>query len=212
MLTWILYVFAATGVQPDLTRLPELPSTLSWRLDVEFHDPQRINVRLPGDMSDSTFWYLLYQVTNNTGADVEFFPSVRLVTDTLQVVEAGSVVHPLVYDKVAERHRKEYPFLAPPATVTGRLLQGEENARASVAVFQPFDPAASSFTIFASGFSGEMSRIPNPAFDAGKAESEENVRAFLVRRTLAIVYDLPGDPSTRQYAKPVRRTREWVMR
>jgi hypothetical protein len=212
MMMWLLCILAVEGLQPDRAQLPELPSTLSWRLDVEFHDPQRINIRLPGDTFDSTFWYLLYQVTNNNNADVDFYPSVRLVTDTLQVVEAGTGIHPLVYDKIAERHEREYPFLAPPAKVTGRLLQGEENSRASVAVFQPFDPQASSFTIFATGFSGEMHRIPNPTFDPEKGDTEENVRAFLLRRTLAIVYDLPGDSGTRQFATPLRRTREWVMR
>lgn len=191
---------------------PELPSAQTWRLDVEFHDLQRLDVRLPGDAEESTYWYLLYRVTNRTGADVDFYPSVRLVTDTLQVVEAGADVHPQVYDLIAERHRQEYPFLAPPAKVTGRLLQGVENSRATVAVFRRFDPEAAGFTVFATGFSGELHRVPNPAFDADKPESEENVRAFLLRRTLAIVYDLPGDRATRQYAKPVRRTREWVMR
>ena len=54
--------------------------------------------------------------------------------------------------------------------------------------------------------------IPNPTFDTSRPESDENPRAFVLRKTLAIRYDLPGDPLTRTVSKPVRRTREWVMR
>ncbi|RME38913.1 MAG: hypothetical protein D6788_06455, partial [Planctomycetota bacterium] len=156
--------------------------------------------------------YMLYEVINRTGRDVDFLPSIELVTDTLQVVQAGAEIHPRVYDLIRQRHRKEFPFLRTPYEVTGRLLQGEENARASVAVFRDFDATASRFTIYASGFSGRMQRKPNPEFDRSRGESPDNPPYFVLRRTLAIVYDLPGDPQTRHQAKPVRRTRTWVWR
>ena len=183
-----------------------------WRLDVKFHDPQRITFRLPGDTHETTFWYLLYEVNNSTGRDVEFFPSFRLVTDTLQVVTAGDDISPSVYDAIAARHKREFPFFAPPTKVTGQLLQGRENARASAAVFRMFDKEASAFTVYGAGFSGDMDRVPNPSFDTTKEESEANPRFFMLRGTLALVYDLPGDAETRQRAKPIRRTRKWVMR
>jgi hypothetical protein len=74
--------------------------------------------------------------------------------------------------------------------VTGLLLQGEENARASAMVFGTFDPGAAGFTIFAGGLSGEIERLRNPAFDKTQPESEVNPRSFLLRRTLAITYNL----------------------
>lgn len=197
---------------PGVTAAQSGSFATAWRLDVKFHDPQRMTLRFPGDQHSSTFWYMLYEVTNNTRQEVGFYPSFRLVTDTLQVVEAGADIPPSVYDVIAARHSGEFPFLAPPAKVTGRLLQGEENARTSVAVFRPFDEEAKSFTVYAGGLSGEVQRVPNPAFDAKKKVSETNPRSFLLRRTLAIVYDLPGAPEKRWLAKPVRRTREWVMR
>ena len=184
----------------------------SWQLDVKFHDLQRILLRLPGDDHPTTFWYMLYEVRNNTGEDRQFFPSFRLVTDTLKVVEGGADVHPLVYDAIAARHKEEFPFLAPPTKVTGLLLQGEANARASAAVFRTFDLEADGFTVYAAGLSGEIQRLANPTFDAKQKESESNPRFFILRRTLAIKYELPGDPSTRSQATPIRRTREWVMR
>ncbi len=184
----------------------------AWQLDVRFHDPQRLVLRLPGDREETAFWYLLYEVTNNTGRDRQFYPSVRLVTDTLKVVEAGADINPLVYDVIAARHKREFPFFAPPAKVTGLSLQGKENARATVAVFRDFDREASSFTIYASGFSGEIDRVANPAFDVAREESDDNPRFFTLRRTLVITYDFPGDPDTRERATPIRRARDWVMR
>lgn len=186
--------------------------TTSWQLDVKFHDVQRLTLRLLGDRQETTFWYLLYEVTNHTGLDRHFYPSFRLVTDTLQVVEGGANVSPTVYDVILGRHKAESPFLALPTKVTGLLLQGQANARASVVVFRDFDEEANGFSIYLSGFSGEMRRNPNPTFNPKQAESQQNRPYFLLRRTLAIRYDFPGDPQTRHRATPIRRTRDWVMR
>ena len=188
------------------------PAPRSWQFDVRFHDAQRLVLRLPGGREDTTFWYVLYEVTNNTGRDRQFFPSIQLVTDTLEVTEAGADIHPMVYDVIAGRHNQEFPFFAPPSKVLGLALQGRENARASAAVFRDFDPKASRFVVYASGFAGDVERVYNPSFDRSKKESDTNRRFFSLRRTLAVTYDLPGDPGTRGRAKPVRRTRDWVMR
>lgn len=192
---------------------PGMPSvSMSWELTFEFHDPQRITLTLPGEMQPITYWYLLFKVTNETGSEVEFYPSFRLVTDTLQVVEGGANVNPAVYDAIAERHKGQYPFFAPPTEITGTLLQGEENARVSAAVFRMFDPTAARFTVYISGLSGDIDRIPNPATKPANPGSSDAPRFFLLRRTLAITYDLPGDVHTRLEATPIRRSRTWVMR
>jgi len=182
----------------------------TWELDFEFHDPQRIVFHESG--RESIYWSVLFRVVNNTGRDVDFYPSFRLVTDTLEVVEGGAGVSSAVYDAIIARHRGEYPFLATPAEVTGPLLQGSDNGRSSIAVFRQFDTSANEFTVFISGLSGDMTRVPNPRFDGGREESLENPRFFVLRRTLALTYRLPGDPGTRRYAKPERIGRKWVMR
>lgn len=182
----------------------------SWELDIEFADPQRITINTPE--GPQTYWYVLYRVINRTGKDVRFFPSARIVTNTLKVVDAGDGVHPGVYDSIAARHRLDFPFFAPPTKVTGLLLQGVANARESAAVFRPFDPEASSFKVYLHGLAGEKVRVNNTAFDPTQPESEDNPRSFLAQRTLEISYDLPGDRNTRTTATPIRRDRQWVMR
>jgi hypothetical protein len=204
--------YAAAASPAHAQPRTDIARTPRSQLDFQFHDPQRITVRLAGDTASTTYWYLLYTVTNNTGRDVQFFPSFRLVTNTLEVVDGGSGIHPRVYEYVAARHRDQCPFFEPPLKVSRLLLQGPENARTSAAIFRTFDLEASTFTVFVSGLSDEVDRIANPGFDPKKEESNENQRSFILRRTLAITYDLPGDAKTRSLAAPVRRNREWVMR
>lgn len=187
----------------------ELIST-AWQLDFHFYDPQRISVTVPGESTPRTFWYLLFQVVNNTGRDVEFYPSFDLVTDTLEAIKGGDGVPVEVYEAIAARHRGEFPFFAVPAKITGTLLQGVANSRASAAVFRTFDPLAARFTVYVAGLSGEVTRVSPPVgVDALKDIDEAT---FVLRRTLAIAYDLPGDVATRTWVVPVRRSRSWVLR
>jgi len=208
---WI-YVAAMLLGAPAIAQEVIPGAALTWQLDIEFRDPQRLMVRLPGESQPRTYWYVIYRVTNNTGQDVQYLPSARLVTDTLDVVRAGDNVPVSLYHRIAALHRRDYPFFARPTKVSGLLLQGEENARTSAFVFPDFDPEATTFTVFISGLSGLIDRIPNPAFDTDQPASEDNPRSFTRRLTLGIEYVLPGDERTRSGAQPKRRNRHWVMR
>jgi len=201
------------GMSGVATAAPE-PKVLpeKWELNFEFHDPQRITLTLPGDSKPTTFWYLLYTAANQTNRELPFYPTFHLVTDTLQVVEGGDRISPLVYDAIRARHQKLYPFLVDPPRVFGELKQGEDNRLTSVAVFQDFDPEASSFSIYVGGLSGEIVRLANPSFDGSQKESDQNPQFFVLRKTLAIHYDFPGDTRTRNMSVPARVKREWVMR
>jgi len=205
-------VCAATTALPARAQEVIPGAASAWQLNIEFHDPQRITLRLPGTEQETTYWYMLYTVTNNTGQDVQFMPSAQLVTDTLDVVTAGDNIHPSVYKDIAALYKKEYPFFARSTKVSGLLLQGEENARTSALVFRTFEPKANSFSIYFSGLSGLIDRIANPAFDTSKPESNDNPRSFTRRLTLALDYVLPGDETSRRAAQPIRKNRRWEMR
>lgn len=187
-------------------------ATKTWDLDFEFHDLARISLTLPGDSSPTTFWYLLYTVTNSTGRDVPFYPSFELVTDNLGVITGGDNISPSVYEAVIARHKHAYPFLVGPIEATGKLLQGSDNARTSMAVFREVPADVNSLTVYVAGLSGDVARVPNPSFDGNRPETAENAPFFALRKTLAIRYDLPGDPRTQRSATPIRRSMEWVMR
>ena len=66
--------------------------------------------------------------------------------------------------------------------------------------------------MYVAGLSGEIERLGNPVFNPDKPESAQNRRFYTLRKTLAIAYDLPGDPGTRGAAEPIRRGWDWVMR
>lgn len=187
-------------------------SSNAWELKFDFADLQRITLRVPGNSQPQTFWYLLYTVTNESEKDVEFFPSFELVTDSLQVVTAGDYIHPRVVDAIAARHKAAHPFFIEPSQVSGRLRVGTDNSKTSAAIFRDFDPQSNSLRVFASGLTGEVTRVTNPAFDGEKKESIDNQRFFTLRKTLMIEYDLPGDPMTRSASVPVRKGWSWVMR
>lgn len=184
----------------------------SWELDLAFHDPQRISMRLPGDARETTFWYLLYTVTNDTGREVEYYPSFDVVTDKLDVIEGGLGISPSVYDAIEARHKKVYPFFVEPKRVFGTLLQGEDNAVTSAVAFKRLPQEVNHFTVYVGGLSGEIVRVVNRTFDSARPESKDNQRVFTLRKTLAISYDIPGDVHTRRQATPVRTRQEWVLR
>jgi hypothetical protein len=185
-------------------------ASTAWELDFEFTEPELISVAVPGEAQPRTYWYMLYRVTNRTGQDIDFAPLFRLVTDTLDVRIGGENAHPAVYDIIAARHKQRFPFFTPPFKMTGKLLQGAENARTSAAVFELFDPKADRFSVYISGLSGELVREPNSAFDPSQPESDKNPRWFLLNRTLEITYAIPGDAGNR--GTPVRKDRKWVLR
>ncbi len=93
-----------------------------------------------------------------------------------------------------------------------------------MAVFREMDVRVSRFTIYVSGLSGERMTKRNPLYVAARAGSgkkaaagtgdagEENPKYFVLRKTLALPYTLPGDARTRRSATPALGRMTWVMR
>ncbi len=184
----------------------------SWELKFRFHDPQRVSVFEPGKKDPTLYWYMLYRVENQSGKEVDFYPRMELVTDTLKVVASQQHVSPETFNAV--QRRSGNPLLLPPEKVTGKLLVGEEHARYSVAMWKDFDPKAKGFTIYVTGLSGEWTKVRNPAFDEDKPRNDKNPRYFILRKTLAIPYRFPVSESMRQAGIPERlpEKQAWVMR
>lgn len=188
------------------------PFPVSWELKFRFMDPVKVSVFLPGQSDPVVYWYMLYTVENGTDREVDFFPRFDLVTDTLQVIPSEIRVSPEAFQAI--KRRSGDPLLLPPEKTTGRLLRGADQARHGVAVWRDFDPQVREFKIYVGGLSGEFVRVRNAAFDAERAEGEDNPRYFTLRKTLEIPYKLPGSVQTRRLATPERIADEqkWVMR
>jgi hypothetical protein len=231
MRSWLLVLGTlAVMTIPGLTAFaPAAPTPSiapkSWQLEFEFQDPQRLVIQLPGEAKPRVYWYMLYTVTNNSNRDVQFMPRFQIVNDNLQVLETDVTADPVVFSAIKKIHTKDRPFLLEPLEVLGKLLQGADNAKDSVAIWQDFSGDTRQFTIFVGGLSGEMVTLPNPTYDSAKPEfvMKElpggiktkvmvNPKRFVLYKTLSISYRLPGDDEARKQADPIRESVEWLMR
>ncbi len=222
----ILALAAIPGLAGKAAAAPQ-PSIApkSWQLEFEFEDPRRISVQIPGEKVPRTYWYMLYTVSNNSGRDVQFLPRLEIVTDKLRVVETDAAADPAVFAAIKKLHLRDHPFLLEPLEVMGKLLQGADNAKDSVAIWQDFTGDARQFTVFVGGLSGESVMLPNPAYDSAKPEFitkdlpggtktqvPVNPKRFVLYKTLSVAYNLPGDNEARKQAEPIRQKVEWLMR
>jgi hypothetical protein len=209
------------------------PIPTAWELTLQPATPTRIQA------DGRTWWYVIYTVINNTGQDVDFHPDIVRVSEIENELTAEQAaarpdeaprvtvdpaivgVPTRVYKAIADRHARTHPFLVTPVKAISRLLQGKDNAITSVAVFSDLSPRASKFTIYFGGLSGEKIAKPNPAYssqmsaaaDAKAASGDDaNPKLFVLRKTLAMPYTVPGDASTRRIAAPVLGRMTWVMR
>jgi len=229
--TTLLVAAAVTRGEPEPS-----PSPTKWELTFKPSEMQRITA---SDRSghQRTYWYFIYRVSNNTGQDVDFLPAIERVSEIDTEVPADQAdkspqaasklivdpaitgIDPAVYKAIKQRHARTYPLLVSPVDVIGRIRQGLDNSRDSVAVFPELDPRASRFTIYVGGLSGERITRPNPMYKKPPGDSKpvavdesKNSPVFVLQKTLALPYTLPGDVNTRRVATPALGRPTWVMR
>lgn len=213
-----LLAVVSIGLCGSLARSAPEPSfaSLAWELDFDHQTPMMIRVQAPGQADRDTYWYMLYQITNNTGDERYFVPEFTLYTDTGQVIRSGVGVSPAVFEAVRRRHRND--LLESSADLTGRVLQGEDNARFGVAIFRDIDADARKFDIFVGGLSGETVRIELPVpVEIEQMDDEGNIQTvqqdeILLRKTLELHFRLPGEPQARTQTQVIPAGQSWVMR
>jgi len=179
-----------------------------WTLAVKYEHPQQI-VMPWGPGGETRFWYMIVTVTNHTGQDVEFYPKCDLMTDTFQIVPANQGVTPAVFAAIKQRHQSQYPFLEPLRGVANRVLEGEDNAKDIVIIWQDFDTQALGFKVFITGLSNETAVVPHPV--AVDQATGRPVPVYL-RKTLELSYALRGDPTLRASVEVASKGQSWVMR
>ncbi|MEM9251491.1 MAG: hypothetical protein AAGB29_03990 [Planctomycetota bacterium] len=162
----------------------------SWTLEFDYESPRPIAVK---DLAGNTrwYWYLPYEVTNNSGGDRLFVPNASVFTDAGDLMDANVDIPPAVFRAIAEELGND--LLEAPSQVVGELLQGPDYARESVIIWPHFDADVDEFTVFVTGLSGETASIEVP----GSGETE------LLRRTAALKFGTPGDRALNPQGQPV---------
>ncbi len=182
-----------------------VPAPADWTLNVRFENPQQIV--LPGAIPQR-FWYMILTITNETGKDVDFYPSCELMTDTFQRVPAIQGTSSVLFDRIKKRYQGRYPFLELLEDVGNKILQGQDNAKDVVVFWPDFDPNAKSFDIFISGLSNETAVVDDPV----KKDEHGNPVKIYLRKTLDLTYSIVGDPKFRGRQKLKLENKQWVMR
>ncbi len=174
----------------------------SWEFEIDFGRPKPVSIRdITGE--HRWYWYLTYQIENDTGQERLFIPEITVATDQGDIIVAGQNVPPSVFDVIKERERN--PLLLSPIQIVGRVLQGTDFVREGVAIWPAFDKPVDYMDVFFSGVSGETAVIDLP----GEEEEKEQV---VVRKTLMIKYHMPGSRVHPQQQTIEPLGQEWVMR
>ena len=199
----------------------------SWSFELSMLTPNAIAVPTARGRV-AWYWYAAYRVTNNTGEDRLFIPEVVVLNNHGEIVQTNRRIPPSVYPAIATRLGNS--LLESPTDVVGRLLQGPDFAKESVAIWPASERDVDEFTLFFAGIDGETKPLVSPqtgetileaATDpiTGKPvldpDGKPVLRPVMVQRTRAFTFQTPGtlgegDNLRRQ---PVRLVTEFeVMR
>jgi len=172
--------------------------TDSWQLEFDYDMPRVINVVTEAGQPARTFWYMPYTVTNDTGADQMFIPDIRVLTNAGDIIQAGRNVPPIVFEAIKAEQRNV--LLVSPIEVIGRLLQGEDNAKDTVAIWAAPEHDIDAATMLIKGLSGETTVVRHP-------ETGEDI---VLRKTLKLDFATPG--GNNPAARPIKLVdTDWVM-
>ncbi len=200
---------AQAAIRPQI-----IPS--EWELKIKVQDVQSVRVRIPGAKAPETFWYILYTVTNQTGKDQTFIPSFTLYTDTGQALRGDSGSSPKIFGAIQARHNN--PLLKNGTGVTGKLLQGADNAKDGVAIFRNIDPKARKFDLFVGGLSGETAvetlpvKVKVVQYDLKGVKTTIETDRIVLQKMLQLAYAIPGEAGARPGMRLRAGKRTWVMR
>ncbi|MGP1308741.1 MAG: hypothetical protein ACTS27_00900 [Phycisphaerales bacterium] len=206
---------AAISVAPTAVAAPEpSPVPVRWQLDVTPGPLRVLKMDVPGE-GPRSFFYMPYKVVNNTGEDLYFAPVFELATDEGEILRAGREVPTAAVREAM--NRLSNPFMVEPIQAIGTLAQGEENAVESIAIWPAPNLSVDRVSVYAAGFSGETRRIVKPvviriASENQDEDGEEASNEVLLRKTLMLVHQTPGE-LTRTGNTPLTRVEQrWIMR
>ncbi len=146
-----------------------------------------------------------------------FVPEFVLYTDNGDLVRSQRGIPPMVFDQIKKTFND--PLLVDQTTMTGKILQGEDNAKCGVAIFKDFDGIAGEVHVFVGGLSGESQEVELPVEVqvrelSAKGELQTVAKKKVVlSRTLDLMYVFPGNPAARTFTgRLTTKDKNWIMR
>lgn len=171
----------------------------AFQLDFSCNQPRPIAIRSP-EGNIQWYWYLLYTVTNKTGSDHLYIPDITIAYDDGAIVQAGADIPATVFKTIEQKEKN--PLLLSPLEVVGTLLQGDDFAKTTVAIWPHFGPDVKEMRIFIAGLSGETAKLTI------KGQKEP----ALLRKTRMLIYEVPGTGTHPQDQVLKRKSDTWIMR
>jgi hypothetical protein len=193
-------LLAVAGTAPLIGLAPE-PDAVPrrWELQVDASDLRLVTIDVP-NIGARKYLYMTFKATNNSGQDMLFAPSFELSDGDGHVYRSGRDVPLFVTQQLLAQTQN--PFIQDQIGVIGELLQGAENTKDGLVIWpvDAFNP--SQVTVYAAGFSGETKTVISPD---GKSK-------FVLRKTLRLEFQPPGDLSGPASETIPVSTRSWIMR
>jgi len=155
------------------------------------------------DQGNKPYFFLTYNITNFSGADLLFAPDVSLMTDNISVLKSGRNVPTAVTNAILEE--LDNPLVESQIDIVSTVLQGPEHARDGVLIWPAEQLDVDEVSIFFAGLSGEFE-----SYVVGR--ETDNPRRYTLRKTLMLRFATPGEFSE-QGARPFEMAeKRWVMR
>jgi hypothetical protein len=168
----------------------------SWQLKFEPGD-----LRLFVDPLDgAAYWYVTYEVTNQTGRVHTWAPIFELYTDDGLIQRSGRGVPSRVLEDMLTMLGD--PLLETQNVIIGDLRPGRENAKSGLVAWPAINTTVTEMSMFVRGISGENTRVESPL--TGETAS--------LWKTLQIDYLLPGEARARRSAPVTVVQQDWIMR
>jgi len=193
-----LLVLGAMGLAPEPDPIPR-----RWQLDFTTGPLRVVTVDLDG-VGPRQYFYLTYKVVNGTGQDQLFAPAMDLSTSQSLAQRSGRNVPAQVTRHIIDM--LENPFLMDQISIVGPLLQGDANAKEGLAVWPVATERAGELSVYIAGLSGETRPIEV------KDPSTGEISRVLLRKTLALRYDLPGEIIDRGSTPFPLAEKRWILR
>ncbi len=185
---------ALVGLAPEPDPVPR-----RWQLDVQPGTLRLATVEVP-NVGKRMFLYLDYTVVNNSGQDLLFAPAFELANGEGEIFRSGRDVPQSVTETIVASLQNS--FAEDQIEIIGTLLQGRENGKDGVVIWPVTDTNPERLTIYAAGFSGETATVEAPKSD----------HRFVLRKTLRLDFDTPGDLVGERSAEIPLREKSWIMR